>query len=334
MNTCLVTGGCGFIGSNLVHTLVDDGWQVEIVDDLSAGDLEFLGELDKRVVHVDMLSIFEHKFKEGLQEGELLVITGDFAHKNVLERIKQQKYDCVFHLAARPRVEVSVRDPVTTTEINLFKTVALFNACRDVVKRVVFSSSSSVYGDAQEFPTKEGHLKTPRSPYALQKLCGEQFARLFKSLYDQDIVSLRYFNVYGPRQYGDSPYATAISAWCDATKNKKELRSDGDGTQCRDLTYVDDVVSANLLAATTPNDVGGETFNIGYGEPHSNNEILELFQDRFENLKIKNAPWRPGDVKKTHADIGKAIDILGYASRTDIISGLEKTFEWWGLLRG
>lgn len=333
MIKCLVTGGCGFIGSNLIYALADKGWMIDVVDDMSSGDLGFLEGLDTRTVHADLLHLFEknHESPDKRSESTVLVITGDFVHENVLNRIQEARYDYVFHLAARPRVEYSVKDPIATTEVNFFKSSALFYACCNNVKRVVFSSSSSIFGNGNIFPTCEYHDKNPRSPYALQKYCCEQYASLFNNLYGLDIVSLRYFNVYGPHQYGDSPYSTAISAWCWAIKNGHQLRSDGDGTQVRDLTYVDDVVSANILAATTKNIVAGMAFNIGCGEPHSNNSILEIFKKRFKDVNIRNAPWRPGDVMKTHANINLAKTLLGYEPQVSLVEGIERTFEWWQL---
>tara|TARA_Y100000034_G_C6733223_1_gene324969 strand:+ start:165 stop:653 length:489 start_codon:yes stop_codon:yes gene_type:complete len=157
------------------------------------------------------------------------------------------------------------------------------------------------------------------------------YAEMFHELYGLDIVCLRYFNVYGPHQYGDSPYATAIGAWCHAVKESQPLRSDGDGTQCRDLTYVKDVVNANILAAIAKTEASGKCFNIGYGDPHSNNEILNMFKHKFSNIQVEDAPWRPGDVMKTHADISLASELLGYRSSVDINEGLKKTFKWWEL---
>tara|TARA_R100000808_G_C2155555_1_gene168664 strand:+ start:18370 stop:19380 length:1011 start_codon:yes stop_codon:yes gene_type:complete len=333
MVKCLVTGGCGFIGSNLVLGLHKKGWSVDVVDDMSNGYLDFLDSVKPRTVHADLLHLYEeeHEDKHEINPTQVLVITGDFAHDNVLNRVKSGIYDYVFHMAALPRVEHSVDDPVATTETNLFKTIALFQVSVGNTRRVIFSSSSSVYGDAQIFPTPETMEKDPQSPYALQKLCGEYFAELFHKLYGMKIVSLRYFNVYGPHQYGDSPYSTAIGAWCHATKNNLPLRSDGDGTQVRDMVFVDDVVNANILAATTKDDVCGNVFNVGYGESCSNNEILEIFKNKFNDIKIKHAPWRPGDVMKTLADTSLAQEKLGYTPQTNLAAGLEKTFAWWGL---
>ena len=328
---CLVTGGCGFIGSALVCALLDKGWKVDTVDDLSGGDLSALDQIKKRVIHIDVLPIFEENHENERTKDQALVITGDFAHKNILNRIRGDRYDYIFHLAARPRVALSVEDPVTTSEINLFKTIAFFHACAGHTKRIVSSSSSSVFGNVHEFPTPETCEKKPLSPYALQKYCVEQFADLFCTLYELDIVNLRYFNVYGPGQYGDSPYATVISAWCYAVKNGHSLRLDGTGNQMRDFTYIDDVVNANILAAIGDDEVAGLTFNIGYGAPHSLNEILEFFKDKFAELHVCNAPPRVGDVFKTHANTSLATRLLGYKPQVGLFEGLQKTVTWWGV---
>lgn len=329
MSKVLVTGGCGFIGSNLVHQLVRLGWDVDIVDDLSNGVLENLDTLDKRVVTTDTLHLYQDQFEED-DEKQTLVICGDFAHENILQRILDNNYAFVFHLAANPRVQFSVDYPQITTEINVLKTVELFKACADSdIERVVFSSSSAIYGEVDSLPTKEDETCEPESPYGLQKLQGEQYARLFAKLYNLDIVSLRYFNVYGPRQRGGSPYATAVSAWCDALYNEHALRSDGDGSQTRDMVYVGDVVQANICAALTENNVSGKGYNIGSGDSISNNEILDKLREIFGEIDVKNAPWRPGDVMHTLADISNAQEDLGYTSEHTFDEGIEATLSWW-----
>ena len=329
MSKVLVTGGCGFIGSNLVHQLVSMGWDVDVVEDLSNGILENLESLDKRVVTTDTLHLYQDQF-EAEDEKQTLVICGDFAHENILQRIHNNKYEFVFHLAANPRVEFSVQYPQVTTEINVLKTVELFKACADSdVERVIFSSSSAIYGEVENLPTDEDTTCTPESPYGLQKLQGEQYAALFAKLYDVDIVSLRYFNVYGPRQLGGSPYATAVSAWCDAIYNEKQLRSDGDGTQSRDMVYVGDVVQANICAALSENPVAGKGYNIGSGVSIENNEILDKLGEIFGDLDVHNASWRPGDVMHTLADISNARSDLGYDPEYSFDEGLEQTLSWW-----
>ena len=325
----LVTGGCGFIGSNLSHRLVESGWQVDVVDDMSSGHLEFLEGLDIRPILADTLHLYEHQAEQNRPKDKVLVIQGDFVHDNVLNRVRSGKYDVIFHLAANPRVEYSVQNPITTTEINLFKSIALFSAAIGCVDRVVFTSSSAVYGDQKSFPTREDAPKTPNSPYGLQKLQCEQYAVLFSDLYDLDIVCLRYFNVYGPRQTGDSPYSTAVSSWCNKIYTKNPLRSDGDGSQTRDLIFVDDVAEANICAANSNRRFLGESLNIASGVSYSNNHVLEMFSAQFENIEIISAPWRPGDVMHTRADVAAAKFVLGFEAKTSLEEGLRKTWEWW-----
>ena len=325
----LVTGCCGFIGSNLVHQLVKEGWAVEGVDDMSNGHQEFLEPLDVRSVPADLLHVYEN---QGHPDPEVLVIQGDFAHDHILGKIRTGVYDAIFHFAANPRVEYSVNNPTETTEQNILKTVGMFEVAAKSDTRVVFSSSASVYGDASELPTTEGSRKVQNSPYGLQKFVGERFGELFSRLYGLDIVSLRYFNVYGPRQYGGSAYSTAVCAWCDKVKNGKPLRSDGDGTQSRDLVYVGDVVKANILAANHGGTWKGEAYNVASGEVHTNNEILEMFKEQFPWVEITNAPRRPGDVMHTEADVTRAEKELGYSPSFTFRQGLEKTWEWWGNL--
>lgn len=325
----LVTGGCGFIGSCLSKKLVDEGWTVDIVDNMSNGHLEFLDDYSFRTVPVQLGHHFEEKAKR--QPEDILVLQGDFTHIEVIRRIVEKKYDTIFHLAANPRVEYSVQCPLETTDENLTKTIKLFTHSVGNVNRIVFSSSCSVYGEPFFLPTTENHGKNPNSPYALQKLCAEDYARLYSKIYDIDIVSLRYFNVYGPNQYGGSPYSTAIVSWCDRVKNQKPLRSDGDGTQTRDLVFVEDVAKANILAANRKENFGGIAINIGTGVSYSNNEILKIFRDRFSGVEVVNAPPRPGDVKHTLCCVKSAREKLGFKSDFDLASGLEKIFEWWEL---
>jgi UDP-glucose 4-epimerase len=325
----LVTGGCGFVGSNLVHKLVCEGWQVDIVDDMSNGQLHFLEGLDVRVVLADALHLYENHAETDRPKERTLVIQGDFVHESVLARIRGGEYNIVFHLAANPRVEYSVENPTTTLETNLFKTVALFAASVDNVDRLVFSSSSAVYGNQKSLPTGENAPKNPSSPYGLQKLQCEQYASMFSDLYGLDIVCLRYFNVYGPRQTGDSPYSTAISAWSSKVHASECLRSDGDGTQTRDLIFVDDVAEANILAAINKRVFTGDCFNVASGMSYSNNQVLDMFRDRFGGVEVKNAPWRPGDVMHTNASVEAARDILIFEAGTSLAEGLRQTWHWW-----
>tara|TARA_E500000331_G_scaffold307849_1_gene312998 strand:- start:949 stop:1956 length:1008 start_codon:yes stop_codon:yes gene_type:complete len=331
MKKGLITGGCGFIGSNLAHKLVEEGWIVDVVDDMSTGKLSLLEGLKMRVIPAGLLDVFYSDLDSKTRnQKEVHVIQGDFSNPRVLQNISDKKYDVVFHQAAIPRVSFSVENPSLTTDVNVSSTVRLFEACAKNVERVVFASSSSVYGGADKLPTSEECSKSPKSPYAWQKSTIEDFSKMCWDLYSLDIVCLRYFNVFGPGQYGDSPYSTAVSAWCHSAKNRTPCRSDGDGTQSRDMCYVDNIVHANILAANASMKFMGNTYNIACGDRTSNNDILNYFKNRFE-IEVDNAPWRPGDVMHTQADISKARQDLGYEPLVRFWEGLERTIEWWNI---
>ena len=333
MKTALVTGGCGFIGSNLVKELVKLGWQVDIVDNMSNGHLELLEGLKIRVLpNGSFYTAFTMQDNIKREPGEVLVIQDDYTDQNVLNGIFQGVYDVIFHQAAMPRVSYSVENPSQTTDENISKTITLFEVASGNVNRIVWASSSSVYGGAENLPTKETETKNPKSPYAWQKSAIEDFAKLAYDLYQLDVVCLRYFNVFGPGQYGDSPYSTAVSAWCHAIKNGQECRSDGDGEQTRDMCYIDNVVSANILAAQRKEPFKGECYNIACSRKVSNNEILEALKERFGNeFKIRHASERAGDVKHTLASINKAKRDFGYEPLVHFWEGLEKTIRWWDI---
>lgn len=329
MKRALVTGGAGFIGSNLTKELVNKGWQVDVVDDMSNGHLHLLESLKLRVFLPSLARIYEDQ--QTRSKGDVYVFECDFSHNEILERIADKRYDVVFHQAAVPRVSYSVENPVETTDINLLRSVALLHACVGNVDKVVVASSSSVYGGADVLPTSEESPRNPKSPYALQKSVLEDYCRLFGNLYDLDTVCLRYFNVFGPGQYGDSPYSTAVSAWCDAIKNGKTLRSDGDGTQSRDMCYVDNVVSANMLAAETQNRLMGKGYNVCCGDRTSNKQILDYLVSKFPSAEVRHAPWRSGDVMHTQGDWSAAHRDFGYVPVVRFWAGLQKTLEWWDL---
>lgn len=329
----LVTGGAGFIGSNLVYELVRQGWAVDVVDDMSNGHLEFLQGLKVRNVLGAALPIWEERSESiDTRESDLvLVIHSCFSSDQVLDRVRRGIYDTVFHLAANPRVSYTVEYPAETTEVNVNMTMKLVMAVSKSPNkpRIVFSSTCAVYGNTVKLPTDEWVDQNPVSPYALQKLTVEKFLKMSNKLYGIDSISLRYFNVYGPNQLGDSPYSTAISAWCDKISKGQPLRSDGDGEQTRDMVYVGDVVNANILAARLKRSMSGEVFNIGTGVSVSNNQILSAFRDRFKDFDVVHAPERPGDVRHTKADITSANGTLGFTPSHDLLTGLEKTFKWW-----
>jgi len=307
MTRVLITGGAGFIGSNLAKRCVDEGWAVDIVDDLSNGHIEF--------IPAGINSFFRSGFSRGTS----------------LKRLKNGYYNVVFHLAALPRVSYSVEHPVETNDVNVTQTLELLNACKGNVKRVVFASSSSVYGGAWHGvgAMHENDKKNPRSPYALQKSIIEDYLALFASLYGLDSACLRFFNVFGPNQLGDSPYATAVSAWLSSIKNGKPMRSDGSGEQSRDMCYVDNVVDACVRAARAPGALNGRCYNVACGERTTNNEILEYLMKRYPNATKVDAPWRPGDVMHTLADISRAGLELGYVPLVSFWEGLERTIKWY-----
>lgn len=303
----LITGAAGFIGSNLAQRCLDEGWEVTGVDDFSNGHIEFVPKRAKLLGH-------------------------DFADGRVLDMIERNMFDVVFHLAAVPRVGYSVDHPLETNETNVSKTLELVEACRDNVKKFVFASSSSVYGGAgpESLPTHESYRKDPKSPYALQKSIIEDYLRLYSDLYGLNSVCLRFFNVFGPNQLGDSPYATAVSAWLTAIKQGKPMRSDGDGSQSRDMCYVDNVTQACVLAALSGDVLpGGRCYNVACGDRTTNKEILEALIKRYPTATYHDAPWRPGDVMHTQADVSRAQGELGYVPKVRFWEGFDRTCDWY-----
>jgi len=311
MKKVLITGGLGFIGSNLVERLKKD-CKIVVVDDLSSSrdDWKEIVERNKEVEYVEIC----------------------YADPKILERVASSEFDFVFHIAAVPRVLYSVENPVETTENNVMKSVMLVHsAVLGKVKRLIFSSSSSVYGGAEVLPTPVDCEKDPKSPYAWHKSAIEDYIKMSTELYDVDMVSLRYFNVFGPGQFGGSAYSTAVSAWCHAIKNDLPLRKDGTGEQSRDMCYIDNVVEANVLSMNSKKKFGGECLNVACGERVTNNEILEFLKAKKPDIKIQKAPFRLGDVMHTQADITETQKTLGYKPSVLFWDGLEKTLEWWGL---
>lgn len=302
----LVTGGAGFIGSNLVQRCLEEGWTVDIVDDLSNGHIRFV--------------------PEELRDANLMLT--DFSDEVVLEKVKSGSYDVVFHLAAQPRVSYSVECPFDTNETNVSKTLKLMEACRDNVTRFVFASSSAIYGNVETLPSKESDVTNVQSPYGLQKKIIEDYLKLFWTLYGLDSACLRFFNVFGKNQLGDSPYSTAVSAWITAIMKGDSMRSDGDGTQSRDMVHVDNVVHALTLAAKHVGPLKGEMFNVGTGESYTNNEILDRLKAKFPEAKSHSAPARVGDVKHTLADLSKIDYHLGYEPVVRFWDGLDATIKW------
>ena len=323
----LVTGCCGFIGAHVARTLVNEGWYVEGVDDLSSGDLSTVSDLNFRAVHDQLLPMYD----KNPTSGSLLVSTGDFASPLILQRVAAQEYDVIFHLAANPRVEYSVKYPALTTNENVQKTIELMSAAINNIDRFVFASSSACYGNVDQLPTTESCSPNPTSPYGLQKLVVESFGRLYSDLYNMDFAALRFFNAYGPGQDGSSPYSTAISAWCTKLKNGEPLRSDGDGTQSRDMVYVEDIASAMLATANHDERIGFGVFNVCTGQALENRQILSRLGELFPDAAVNHAPERQGDVKHTLGSYSLLNSVVGWAPKVSFWDGLDKTIDWWGL---
>lgn len=307
----LATGVAGFIGSNFGKQFKAKFPSIELIgiDNFSSGRREALPE---------SITFYE----------------GSITDQNLLDKIfSTHTPEYVFHFAAVPRVSYSVERPVETTEANVTGTVALLTAAKNHgVRRVIFSSSSSVYGGAKILPTKESeNVPDPKSPYAAQKLCDEIFCKVFSELYGLDTVCLRYFNVFGPGQYGDSAYSTVISAWFESLyfpQNKKSF-IEGDGSKSRDFCYVDNVVLANVLAMERGEPFMGEVFNIAHGERITILEVKNLMEEYTgRKLDLERRADRIGDVTHTHADISKAKDEFGYEPVIDFKSGLKRTVGW------
>jgi UDP-N-acetylglucosamine/UDP-N-acetyl-alpha-D-glucosaminouronate 4-epimerase len=300
--TVLVTGGAGFIGSHLVDALVSAGHEVRVLDDLSSGSLES--------VHSDA------EFIGGGVDDERVV------------RAAVEGVDIVFHQAAHRAVQRSVEHPLTTDRANIHGTVALLKASVDAgVRRLVFASSSSVYGDAETMPTPETARPRPVSPYAVSKLAAEHYCRVFAELYRLETVALRYFNVYGPRQRPDSAYATVVPLFMRALAQGDSPVVHGDGRQTRDFTYVDDVVRANLAAAEAPASVcSGNVYNVAGGAGHSLLELLGILGDILGvEPRHTFTDARAGDVRHTRAEITAAGRDLGHEPRVGFGEGLLRT---------
>ena len=303
MSKYLITGGAGFIGANLAKQLLVDGHEVIVFDNYAGG-----------------------KMTERIQAG-VKYIEGDILDRVALDNATQG-VDGIFHLAALPRVSFSVEHPEETHNVNVNGTLnVLLSARENGVKRVVFSSSSSAYGDQPTYPLVEDTMiKKPIAPYALHKFIGEQYCRLFSELYNLETVSLIYFNVYGSLCDPKGAYALVIGKFLEQRKNGEPMTVCGDGEYFRDYTNVSDVVRANILAMTRDTVGKGETINIGNNDPHSVNEIVKLIGGDFVNISP-----RAGDVRYTKADITKAKNLLGWEPTVSLQDGIIQLKKEWGL---
>ena len=328
MKSVLVTGGAGFIGHHLVKELVKNHI-VYVVDDLSSSVVDPSAEFHShgvRSILPQMLGMYDRK-KDPRSPG-VVFVNSDFANQYVVEFINGFNIDTVYHLAAKPRVEWSVENPVESTTENFSKVLVLAKACADANARLVFSSTAAVYGNCDIVPTAETSPKKPESPYGLSKLCAENYLSLFENLYGLDWAALRYFNVYGPAQPGNSAYSTVVSAWCHKACVNEPLRSDGDGTQTRDMIYVDDVVSANVFIGSAPF-LKERIYNVGSESSISNNKIRSFFTKRGYT-EVEHAPKRKGDVKHTCADTTR-LKNLGWKCKISFSEGISKVFDFWEL---
>jgi UDP-N-acetylglucosamine/UDP-N-acetyl-alpha-D-glucosaminouronate 4-epimerase len=303
----LVTGGAGFIGSHITERLVRDGHAVRVLDDFSSGKETNLDSFRK----------------------DIEIIHGDIRDADVVKRATKG-VDIVFHEAALGSVPRSVMDPLTTHEVNMTGTLNVFLAARDSgVKRVVYASSSSVYGETPVLPKREDMTAQPLSPYALSKLVGEHYSSVFKQIYAFEIVSLRYFNIFGPRQDPESQYAAVVPRFITALLNGKAPVVYGDGLQSRDFTYVDNVVNANLLASEAEG-IAGRAFNVACGGRYTLLELLARLKEILgSDIEPVHEAARAGDVRDSQASIEAAEQGFGYRVSVDFDEGVRRTVDWY-----
>ncbi|MEE8359838.1 MAG: SDR family oxidoreductase [Candidatus Omnitrophota bacterium] len=307
MSRFLVTGGAGFIGSNIVDELITKGHEVKVVDNFMTGKRENLK---------DVL-------------GKIELIEGDIRDLDLMRKAAKG-VDYVLHQAAFRSVPKSVDNPTLANDINVTGTLNVLIAAKEAgVKRLVNASSSSCYGDTDRFPECEDALPNPISPYAVSKLAGEYYCKTFSATFGLKTVSLRYFNVFGPRQNPESKYSTVIPIFIYRMKADLSPIVNGDGKQSRDFTYVKNVVEANIAAALKEGDFNGEVYNVACGESYSVLDIVTNLNTLMnKNIDPEFVPHRPGDVKKTQADISGIKKAFGVVPKIKFKEGLKKTFEW------
>ncbi len=304
----LVTGGAGFIGSHIASALAAAGARLRIIDDLSTGYRENLEEI----------------------KGDVDFVHGSLADEKSL-RTALEGVELVFHEAAIPSVPRSIENPRQTHIASVESTFSLLLAAREMnVRRIVYAASSSAYGDQPILPKVENMLPEPLSPYAVAKLVGEHYCQVFTRVYGLETISLRYFNVFGPRQDPSSQYSGVISRFISALLGDERPVIYGDGEQSRDFTYIDNVVDANLKAAETARGIG-EVINVANGERISLNQLLNELKSLTGKFDVvaDYQPPRPGDVKHSLADISRARNRLGFEPRIDLRTGLQLTIDWW-----
>lgn len=304
----LVTGGAGFIGSHIADRLVASGARVRVIDDLSTGHLENLQAIDGDI------------------EFHRASLADDQATRRALEDV-----ELVFHQAAIPSVPRSVKNPVETHVACVDATFQLLNAAREMgVRRLVYAASSSAYGDQPRLPKVEDMRPDPRSPYAVAKLVGEYYCQVFTRAYNLETVSLRYFNVFGPRQDPSSEYSGVISRFTNALLSGERPVIYGDGEHTRDFTFISDVVTANMRAAETTSGVG-EVINFARGQQTTLNQLLEILKGITgrTDVQAEHREPRVGDVRHSVADVSRAREMLGYLPQVSLEEGLRLTVDWW-----
>lgn len=311
MSKYLIAGGAGFIGSNIAEHLVKEGQYVRVLDNFISGKEENLD------------------FAKGLGKDKFELIRGDIRNSEDCERACDGM-DYVILLAALRSVPKSMKNPKDYNDVNINGVLTLLQAAsKKKVKRLVFSSSSSVYGDTDKFPEREDALPLLISPYALSKLAGEYYCRIFSEFFNVETVCLRYFNVFGPKQALDDEYAVVVPKFINCIMDDEPPPIFGNGKQSRDFTYIDNVVSANILAATTPG-IKHEVLNVANGVSTTVLEIVRTANKILgKNIQPKFLDVRPGDVFKTHADVTKLKKTIGFKTLVDFEEGMNKTIAYW-----
>lgn len=313
----LITGGAGFIGSNLCDSFLEAGNEVVCLDNLSTGNKENISHL--------------------MSDGKFSFIEGDIREFETCRRA-MEGIDIVLHQAALGSVPRSINDPLTTNEVNVTGFLNMLHAAKESgVKRVVYAASSSTYGDSKALPKMENNIGMPLSPYAVTKYVNELYAHVYGDLFGMEIIGLRYFNVFGKRQTPDGAYAAAIPKFVSAFINHQSPTVHGDGLQTRDFTYIDNVVQMNHLAATTTNEKAiRQVYNVAYGERTTLIDLIEIirqalvpFDSAIADVSLVHTEPRAGDVRDSLADVSKAKELLGYKPEYSLRAGVEEAIAWY-----
>ncbi len=313
MDKFLITGGAGFIGSNIADRLLEQGHSVRVIDNFLTGKRENLSK--------------------ALNSQRFELIEGDIRNLDTVRRACEG-IDFVLHEAAIPSVPRSIDDPIATNEVNINGTLNVLKASyENKVKRVVYAASSSAYGDTAVLPKKEDIIPSPLSPYAVSKLTGEYYCRVFTSVYGLETVSLRYFNIFGPRQDPNSTYAAVVPRFITAMLKGESPTVYGDGEQSRDFTYIENVIHANINACYAPPAAAGRVLNIACGTRFTLNTVLRKLEEIFDKkANPKYLPPKKGDVKHSQADITNAANYIQYKIEVDFETGLRRTVDYFALI--